>query len=117
MPRPRFVVSRRTATAADEDRLVSPEKHQRISELFLAACRLEGTERQAFLERQCAADAALRREVEALLARDSETADFLETPAMLVVGAAPAARPRAADTVSPAQDGQGRAVAETIALR
>lgn len=86
--------------------MVSPEKHQRISELFLAACRLEGTERQAFLERQCAADAALRREVEALLARDSETADFLETPAMLVVGAAPAARPRAADTVSPAQDGQ-----------
>jgi tetratricopeptide (TPR) repeat protein len=50
------------------------------AELFEAALDLEPSERAEFLERACAGHAALRKEVESLLAADEEAAGFLESP-------------------------------------
>ena len=60
---------------------MKPDRHQRAMEVFLEACELQGTRRMAFLEQACADDAALRQEVESLLAHHtsatiSTKADF-----------------------------------------
>lgn len=46
------------------------QRHERVSEVFLGACDLDGEGREAYLERACAGDPALRAHVDALLARD-----------------------------------------------
>jgi len=46
------------------------DRHARAGDLFLRALELEGTERDRFLDEGCAGDAALRAEVERLLAHD-----------------------------------------------
>jgi serine/threonine protein kinase/tetratricopeptide (TPR) repeat protein len=52
------------------------------NELFLKARELRSPgERQQFLDRACAGDAALRAEVEALLQADDRAGSFLESPA------------------------------------
>ena len=58
----------------------------RANELFLIARALG--ERHEFLDRECADDAALRAEVEALLDASDQAGSFLESPAP-----APAADP------------------------
>ena len=68
---------------------MSGSRHARVKELFLAACDLAGAERDAFLARECGADAALRAEVEDLLGVDEAGVSALERPA-------PAADPFAA---------------------
>jgi WD40 repeat protein len=50
----------------------------RVREVFALARRMAPAERAAFLERECASDATLRREVESLLALLPEAGDFLE---------------------------------------
>jgi len=58
---------------------MEPDRDGRIDQLFEAALDLEGGERAAWLERECAGDAALRAEVERLLAlADTEVDDVLE---------------------------------------
>ena len=47
------------------------ERHQLIGELFLNASRLQGEKRAAYLAEACADDAALRAEVDSLLAHDA----------------------------------------------
>jgi serine/threonine-protein kinase len=49
---------------------MSREKFKRAEELFLEATELEPDKRQIFLDQACEGDAALRREVDALLAHD-----------------------------------------------
>jgi eukaryotic-like serine/threonine-protein kinase len=51
-----------------------------IKLLFESALALESSERDAFLDRECAGDLELRREVLSLLAAYEETDDFLESP-------------------------------------
>lgn len=46
---------------------MTPERHQQIKRLFLAAVELAPGERQVFLDQACAADSELRGEVQALL--------------------------------------------------
>jgi serine/threonine-protein kinase len=46
---------------------MTPERHQQIKRLFLAACELDEEQRAAFLEQACADDPSLRAEVESLL--------------------------------------------------
>ena len=54
----------------------------RANELFLSARALRSPgERHDFLDRECADDAALRAEVEALLAAGDQAGSFLESPA------------------------------------
>jgi hypothetical protein len=43
------------------------EHHDRVTELFLAACELPERERSAFLEKQCSNDPGLKADVEVML--------------------------------------------------
>lgn len=61
---------------------MSRSDHDRVSEVFLAARRLPPAERRGFLDCECDGNAALRDEVEALLAHDSADDGFLERPAV-----------------------------------
>jgi non-specific serine/threonine protein kinase len=58
---------------------LNPERWQQVKEVFEAMLERAPAERAALLDRACAGDEAVRREVESLLA--SYTDDFMETPA------------------------------------
>jgi hypothetical protein len=51
---------------------LSPERWEKIREVFFSVIELEPKERTAFLNGVCAEDADLRRRVEALVAADEE---------------------------------------------
>ncbi|MEM7199821.1 MAG: serine/threonine-protein kinase [Planctomycetota bacterium] len=51
---------------------MDPSRHDRISELFLAACELAPEERASYLDRTCGGDAELRAAVESLLKHDAD---------------------------------------------
>lgn len=65
-------------------RTPAAERYTRIQELFDAVVDLPPDERAALLEKQCRDDAALRQEVEALLAADAQTTSFGEQPAFVI---------------------------------
>jgi serine/threonine protein kinase/TolB-like protein/Flp pilus assembly protein TadD len=65
---------------------MTPERWQRVEELFHAALEREASQRAAFLDEACAGDPDLRRQVEALLAYDAEESSFLEAPAFEATG-------------------------------
>src|SRR5437667_1507326 len=71
---------------------MTAEAWQRIKAVFDAAVSLPAGERARFLDRACGADAALRAEVESLLAASDPEAAWLGTPS--VRGTAPAAGPK-----------------------
>jgi len=56
---------------------MDPERWHEVDRLFAEALDRSPVERPAFLEAACAGDAALRREVERLLAADEKGAGFL----------------------------------------
>jgi hypothetical protein len=62
---------------------VTPERYQQINELLDLVLKLEPSQRPAYLDRVCAGDEALRREIESLLAADAQASigGFLEVPA------------------------------------
>jgi eukaryotic-like serine/threonine-protein kinase len=66
---------------------------QKVERLCLEALTKEGERRAAFLEAGCGSDADLRREVDELLAGQSEAAAFLETPAWVDAPALPTLTP------------------------
>jgi serine/threonine protein kinase/Tfp pilus assembly protein PilF len=59
---------------------MSSSNWQKIEEIFDEAAELPRAEREAFLNEACGDDADLRREVEALLAADEQSNDFIESP-------------------------------------
>ena len=59
---------------------MTPERWQRLKELFGGAVDLGDPERAAFLDEACAGDASLRAEVEVLLASHREAESFLSLP-------------------------------------
>jgi serine/threonine protein kinase len=61
---------------------VESERWHRVEQLYHAALELEPNQRPAFLERQCATDSGLRREVESLLGYDQKAQHFIESPAL-----------------------------------
>src|SRR5436309_9259955 len=63
---------------------MTPERYKRIEEIFSAALELEADKRAAFVERACAADQELRREVDSLLVAQQDADQFIETPALEV---------------------------------
>ncbi len=67
---------------------MSPNDLERVESLCLEALSKDAPDRAAFLEAACGADAALRREVESILAARSEAGEFLEAPPW-AAGAAP----------------------------
>ena len=76
---------------------MSRQRHQRIKELFLAACEREPDERAAFLQAECGDDTELRREVESLLAHHEPDGSFL----------APITTPVVPDAAGPMPPGSG----------
>ena len=60
---------------------MKPERWQRVEELFQAALASAPEFRPSFLDETCAADPALRHEVEQLLVSFDAAGSFLETPA------------------------------------
>ena len=46
---------------------MTPERYQQIGDLYHAALEVDARERAAFLERACAGDEEMRREVESLI--------------------------------------------------
>src|SRR5438034_2991695 len=71
---------------------MTPERYQQIGDLYHAALEIDAAERAAFLERECAADEDLRREVESLIASHEQSADFIAIPAISVAAELLAAR-------------------------
>ncbi len=64
---------------------MEPERWKQIDQLLEAALDRPTSERGAFLDQACAGDAALRRELEALLSSDGQAGSFIESPAFEVV--------------------------------
>jgi serine/threonine protein kinase len=64
--------------------MMTPERYEQIDDLVAAALELEASQRKAFLDKACAGDALLRREVESLIAahEQAEERDFLGAPAV-----------------------------------
>jgi Tol biopolymer transport system component len=60
---------------------MTPERWRQIDRLFHAALEHETEQRRAFLDRACAGDAPLRREVESLLASHERAESFIEDAA------------------------------------
>ena len=60
------------------------KRMEEIERIYLAAQKLELSQRAAFLEKACAGDAALSQEVSSLLAHEEEAKSFIETPAVEV---------------------------------
>ncbi|HYV07915.1 MAG TPA: serine/threonine-protein kinase, partial [Blastocatellia bacterium] len=58
--------------------MITPERWQQIEELFHAALQREPQEHAAFLEKACAGDGELRKQVGALLDSLEEAGDFIE---------------------------------------
>jgi serine/threonine protein kinase len=65
-------------------KLLSLKRSQEIKDIFHAAAECEPAERPALLDRLCAGDDVLRRQVESLLALETRAASFLEIPAIEV---------------------------------
>ena len=63
-------------------------RRRQIEETVLALLGVEGVERAAQLDRACAGDSELRREVESMLAQESRANRFLETPAIAAAAGA-----------------------------
>src|SRR5215212_4740754 len=61
-----------------------PEDWSRVREAFEGALAFPADARPAYLSRTCGADAALREQVEALLASHERAKSFLEAPAVPV---------------------------------
>lgn len=55
-------------------------RHQRIKEIFLQACRCAPAQREVFLQQACDGDEALRREVASLLSHHQNDTDPLLSP-------------------------------------
>jgi serine/threonine-protein kinase len=64
---------------------MTPERYKQVGEIYRAALDLDPGERAAFVERECAGDDALRREVESLLEYRDRAERFIETPAVELI--------------------------------
>jgi serine/threonine protein kinase len=61
---------------------MTPERWQRVEQLYHAALDRDASQRAAFLEAACAGDESLRQDVESLLVREQSTERFLAAPAL-----------------------------------
>ena len=63
---------------------MTPEFYERVCRICYDALQHEAPQRSSFLDRACAGDASLRREVETMLAYEGRLEGFLATPALIV---------------------------------
>jgi serine/threonine protein kinase/Tol biopolymer transport system component len=60
---------------------MTPERWQRVKNLFHSALERESNQRALFLDEACAGDELLHKEVESLLASHEQTGSFIDSPA------------------------------------
>jgi len=60
---------------------MTPERWQKVKEIFDAALKYEPAQRSPFLSRACGGDEDLRQEVESLIASHEKTGTFIDSPA------------------------------------
>ena len=60
---------------------MTSERWSQIEKLYHAAVELDAALRSDFLDRACAGDEALRREIDSLLAFEPQAESFIESPA------------------------------------
>jgi len=63
---------------------MTPERWQRVEQLYHSALERTAGEREAYLAAECAGDEGLRREVESLIGNGPDGGAFLERPALQV---------------------------------
>ncbi len=73
---------------------MNPERWQKIERIYNRVLELEPSQRAAFIKGACANDEPLRKEVERLLARQSEAEHFIESPAIEMAALITTASPR-----------------------
>ncbi len=78
---------------------MSPERYRQVKSIFQAVVDLGPDERVRFLDRECADDLELKREVQSLLDHDGPSAEFLEKPAVEAADAG--IRPRPGTRIGP----------------
>jgi eukaryotic-like serine/threonine-protein kinase len=61
---------------------MSPERWREIKPLLESALELKAEDRRAFLDKACAGDDELRREVESFLDASEQAGDFMDKPAL-----------------------------------
>lgn len=81
---------------------ISAERWEQIKNVFHAALELEGAERASYLDREYGNDIELRQQVSSLLDSHENATDFMETPAVALVG--DIGKLRGASYELPAQD-------------
>ena len=91
---------------------LNPERWERIKQLFHSALEQEPGRRTAFLREACAGDEPLRAEVESMLARQAESPDFLESPALQAEAAMLARDLGDKDSVSARESSAGASVSD-----
>jgi serine/threonine protein kinase len=64
--------------------MMTPEFYEQVCQICYDALQLERQERSGFLDRACAGDASLRKEVETMLAHEGRAENFLATHALIV---------------------------------
>jgi serine/threonine protein kinase len=64
--------------------MMTSEFYERVCQICYDALQHEAQERSGFLDRACAGDASLRKEVETMLAHEGNVESFLATPALIV---------------------------------
>ena len=74
----------------------SSPRHQRLTDIYLEACDLQGEDRIAYLDQACGDDLSLREEVESMLATHSDSGEDFDG---LLEGAAYAHAWREGDVV------------------
>lgn len=80
---------------------MTPDRFEQVQDLYTRVVELPGSERSAFLDRACAQDSGLRRDVESLLAQEPRARGFMEEPAIQT----------AAKTLIPTQAWTGKQIA------
>src|SRR5208283_3271380 len=80
---------------------MKPEQWERVAQLHRAALDLDKDGRAAFLQKACAGDEELRREVESLLALEADAENFMEGSALQSVAKQLAEEQRPLRALSP----------------
>src|SRR5262245_7981872 len=61
---------------------MTPERWQRVNELFHSALEREPAQRAAFLDQACADDPEMRKEVESLIGSNENSDSFIDAPGL-----------------------------------
>jgi len=83
---------------------MTPEFYEQVCQICYNALQCEAAQRSGFLDRACAGDASLRKEVETMLAYEGRLDSFLATPALIVAANQLAQAMEESDEILPGDD-------------